>query len=223
MREKIIHLLVMLLGIGVMAAGSAVCPQVAFADLDTPPRTIYLVNHGWHAGIVMRRSDIPRGIWPEHRDFPDSKYLEVGWGDSTFYQTPEPDLFIALQAGLTPTESVLHIVGFNNPVTRYFPYSEVVEIQLSNTGFERLCRYFNDSHLRDKTGNALALGPGLYGKSRFYRSSEAYHLFNNSNHWTARALQTAGCRSVSESVLTVDQLMKKSLQCGIRIQSGKNG
>jgi hypothetical protein len=84
-----------------------------------------------------------------------------------------------------------------------------------------LCRYFNDSHQADKTGNRIFLGPGLYGKSRFYRSGEKYHLFNNSNHWTARALQTAGCRTGTEPLLTVDQLMKRGLECGTRIQSGK--
>jgi len=222
MNKKTRYLQIILFGIGFMTAGCAVYPRVAFADQDTPARSIYLVNHGWHAGIVVRRGDIPMGVWPAHEDFPDSTYLEVGWGDSEFYQTPEPDLLTTLQAGLAPTESVLHIVGFDSPVTRYFPYSEVVGIRISEMELERLCRYFNDSHQRDKMGNRILLGPGLYGKSRFYRSGEEYHLFNNSNHWTARALQTAGCRTGTEPLLTVDQLMNRGLQCGIRIQSGKD-
>lgn len=223
MRQKIGYLLAMIFSIGMMTVWSAVCPRFAFADPNTPTRSIYLVKHGWHAGIVVRRGDIPKGVWPTNNDFPDSMYLEIGWGDSDYYQTPEPNLLTTLQAGLTATESVLHIVGFNSPVTRYFPYSEVVEIHLSETGFEQLCGYFNNSHLRDETGKALPLGPGLYGKSMFYRSKEKYHLFNNSNHWTAKALQTTGCQSGADNVLTVDQLMEIGRQCGIRNQLGKSG
>ena len=29
-------------------------------------KPIYLVSHGWHAGIVLRRADIPANLWPEN-------------------------------------------------------------------------------------------------------------------------------------------------------------
>jgi hypothetical protein len=32
---------------------------------DEPTRSIYLVSHGWHTGIVIKRMDIPNGIWPD--------------------------------------------------------------------------------------------------------------------------------------------------------------
>jgi hypothetical protein len=39
------------------------------------------VSHGWHTGLVIRRADIPEGIWPEPHHYADPAYVEVGWGD----------------------------------------------------------------------------------------------------------------------------------------------
>ncbi|MEN8131530.1 MAG: DUF2459 domain-containing protein, partial [Pseudomonadota bacterium] len=62
-------------------------------------------------------------------------------------------------------------------------------------------------------------GPGLYGDSRFYQSHETYHLFNNCNAWTDRALQIAGCPPKTAPVFTVDDLMARARTCGKVIQS----
>ena len=204
----------------------AVCAACAGPEIKTtlpvssgePVKIVYLVSHGWHAGVVIRRADIPDGVWPEHGDFPDAEYLEVGWGDSDFYQTPEPHLGITLKAGMFPTASVLHIVGLSGSVSAYFPYSEIIEISLTKSGFEQLCRYIAASYLKDPEGNTLSLGPGLYGNSRFYQSHETYHLFNNCNAWTGRALQTAGCPIKSASFLKVENLMAGARTCGKVIQ-----
>lgn len=107
--------------------------------LNELSKTIYLVSHGWHAGIVVKRTDIPVGIWPLHNEFPEAEYLEVGWGDKDYYMTPQSNLGIMLKAGLLPKVSVLHIVGLRGPVTRYFRLSEVISIELSDVGFQRLC------------------------------------------------------------------------------------
>ena len=186
---------------------------------DEPGKTVYLARHGWHAGIVIRRADIPDGVWPEHRDLPDSVYLEVGWGDRDYYRTPDPHWGITFKAGLLPTASVLHIVGFSSSVPACFPCSEIIEIRLSNPGFVELCHYISASYFKDPAGNSVALGPGLYGNSRFYQSHETYHLFNNCNAWTDRALQTTGCPLKPASVFTVENLMARTRACGRVIQS----
>lgn len=186
---------------------------------DEPAKTIYLVGHGWHAGIVIKRTDIADAIWPEQGDFADAEFLEVGWGDSDYYQTPDPDWGIALKAALVPTSSVLHIVGFTSPVTAYFPASEIIEITLTESGFEELCHYIAASYLKDQAGKSVSLGPGLYGNSRFYRSHESYHLFNNCNAWTARALLRSGYSITPSSIMTVDNLMTRARTFGKVIQS----
>ena len=204
--------------VGVACAG-AESKTASPARPDEPGKTVYLASHGWHAGIVVRRADIPDGVWPEHRDLPDSVYLEVGWGDSDYYRTPDPHWGITFKAGLLPTASVLHIVGFSSSVPAYFPSSEIIEIRLSDTGFAELCHYIAASYFKDPAGHSAALGPGLYGSSRFYRSHETYHLFNNCNAWTDRALQTAGCPLKPAPVFTVENLMARARACGKVIQS----
>lgn len=181
-------------------------------------KTVYLVSHGWHAGIVVRRADIPDAVWPEKWDFPASEFLEVGWGDRDYYQTPDPHWGITLKAALLPTESVLHIVAFSGSVLAYFPRSEIIEIQLSESGFERLCRHISASYSRDPAGNSVPLGPGLYGVSQTYLSTETYHLLNTCNVWTARAIREAGCPITPASTVTVDSLMSRARSFGKLIQ-----
>ena len=173
-------------------------------------KLVYLVSHSWHAGIVVRRTDIPEGAWPEQGDFPDSQYLEVGWGDRRYYQTPDPDWGTALSAAFWPSSSVLHIVGFGTGVRDYFPNSEIIEIELSDQGFDRLIRYIAQSHIRETGIKAPSLGPGLYGNSRFYASRDTYHLFNTCNVWTARALRQAGLPIMPASAISVDDLMSQA-------------
>jgi uncharacterized protein (TIGR02117 family) len=182
-------------------------------------KTIHLVSHGWHAGIVIKRSDIPDHVWPEQKEFGDAEYLEVGWGDRDFYRTPDPHWGLALKAILLPTASVLHIVGFNGTVPAYFPYSEIIELQLHEPGFERLCRYIAASYFKTPAGDNVPLGPGLNGNSKLYLSAETYHLFKTCNVWTAKALRSAGCPVTPASAITIENLMSQAYRFGMVIQS----
>ncbi|WP_158083065.1 DUF2459 domain-containing protein [Methyloprofundus sedimenti] len=186
-------------------------------------KIIYLVSHGWHAGIVLNQADIPDTVWRESQDFPNAKYLEIGWGDKDYYQTPNPHLGIAIKAILWPTPSVLHIVGFNKAVTSYFPSSEIIEVRLSNEGFERMIRYIAASHYQDPDGISKPIAKGLYGNSQFYLSGETYHLFKTCNAWTAEALLTAGCPIRPAFTITVEGLMSQIRSFGAVIQKQAKG
>ncbi len=185
-----------------------------------PRKTIYLVSHGWHAGIVLRRADIPDSARLELGEFPNTEYLEVGWGDMDYYQIPDPHIGLILKAALLPTASVLHIVGFNGSVPAYFPYSEIIKIELSTAGLEHLSRTIAASFATDEANNPTSLGPGLYGNSCFYLSRETYHLFNTCNVWTARALRAAGVPITPARAMTVESLMSQARKYGMVVKSG---
>jgi uncharacterized protein (TIGR02117 family) len=207
-----------------LAASCSAC-TVPARDVPAPSeneqhKTIYLVNQGWHAGIVLRRADIPDSNWPILGDFPKAHYLEVGWGDMDFYLTQDPHWGLTLKAALWPTASALHIAGFNGSVPAYFPYSEIVRIELSSADFEHLSRTIAASFALDEAGNATSLGPGHYGNSRFYLSRETYHLFNTCNVWTARALRAAGLPITPVRAITTEDLMSQARKFGIVVQSG---
>jgi uncharacterized protein (TIGR02117 family) len=154
--------------------------------------SIYLVSHGWHTGIVLRRVDVPRERWPEIRDFPDTDYLEVGWGDEDFYRMPDPGLWITFKAAFLPTASVVHVVGLRGAPAVSFPASEIVEVPVTRPGLDALVQYVHDAYRRGDAPSTPALGPGLYGDSRFYPGRESFHLFRTCNVWTAGALRSAG-------------------------------
>lgn len=182
----------LLLGLTAVACGCA----GPVADLYPPTAgeraiAIWVVKHGWHTGLVVPVEAVPSQIWPERDDFPGSRYLEVGWGDREFYQAQDPTSGLAVRAALWPTPSVLHVVAFAEPPARLFPSAEIVELHLSPRGFEQLCAFVAHAYARDAAGQAMPLGTGLYGQSRFYLGREPYYL-TTCNVWTARALRSAG-------------------------------
>jgi uncharacterized protein (TIGR02117 family) len=192
----------------IAAGGCAAAPVVPASIPDgEPPVPVYLVSHGLHTGMALRRVDIPAGLWPEAGDFPRAEYLEVGWGDHDYYRTRDPGLWTALKAVLVPTSSVLHVVGFRGPPAEHFAASEVVRLELPRRDFARLAQYIHDAHRRDGATPAAALGEGLYGDSRFYPARERFHLFNTCNLWSARALRAAGLPV--EDAITAGGLMSQ--------------
>ena len=218
MRARRIRVVIVL--ISLLLSACAAPPKGLFPPgPDEPTAAIYLVSHGWHAGLVIKRADIPAGVWPQHNEFPGAEYLEVGWGDKDYYMTPDAGLGITLKAGLLPTSSVLHVVGFNASVTQYFPHSEIIRVDLSVAGLERLCRYIENSYARDESTSSQSLGPSLYGEGLFYLSRESYHAFNTCNAWTARALREAGCPLRPVTNLRVNTLMTNVAKFGTVIQA----
>jgi uncharacterized protein (TIGR02117 family) len=150
-------------------------------------------RHEWHTGLVVKYDDIDTRLWPEKDDFPEALYLEVGWGDRDFYQTPRAGVGILLQAALKSPASVLFVIGLPTAVTRYFPYADILAIPLSRRGLEELVRFIHVTYKRDASGQTIPLGPGHnHRHSMFYLAEGDYSLFNTCNSWISKALRAAG-------------------------------
>jgi uncharacterized protein (TIGR02117 family) len=173
-------------------------------------RLVYVTDHGWHTGIVVRQADIPVGLWPTHRDFAGSEYLEVGWGDREFYLAPQGTLWLALKAAVWSTSAVLHVVAFDGPPDRSFAGREVVALRVSERGFRRLVDFVRDAWATNESGGPIPLGPGLYPRSRFYLATGRYFLLRTCNTWTAAALRAAGLPINPASVVTASQVMNEA-------------
>ena len=171
-------------------------------------KTVWVVDHGWHTGLVVRRADIPEAIWPEHRDVPGSTFLEVAWGNRDFYIAEHPTLAMALKAAFVPTESVLHVAGFSRPPAEYFPAAdEILVLDVSLRGFEELARFVHEAYARDADGRVIKLAPGQYPGSAFYLARGMYHLLNTCNTWVARALRAAGLPTTPAYAITAGNVM----------------
>jgi uncharacterized protein (TIGR02117 family) len=167
---------------------------------------IFVVNHGYHTGIVLPRgatSDVGQrrslaALIAITSRFAAFSFLEIGWGDEGFYRAAPTistvTVPMALRALFWPgNPSVLHVVGLNESPAVVFGNSELVPIRLSTDGFASMLAMLDATFARTERAELPPdLGPGLYGPSLFYRAVGAFHIFNVCNHWVARLLDAAG-------------------------------
>lgn len=182
-------------------------PSALPAQVSQHPPRVQVVNHGWHTGLVLRANDVPDAAWPLKSRFPGAAWFEVGWGDRDFYRAADPGAWLALKAAVWPKPGVLHVVALDTAPGQSFAGAEMVELVLSPAGLAQLVGHLRNSLERDAAGDAIDLGPGLYGRSRFFASPERFHLFNTCNVWVAKALQAAGVAVVPAQAITADGLM----------------
>jgi uncharacterized protein (TIGR02117 family) len=167
---------------------------------------IFVVNHGYHTGIVLPRTGAVE-VAARHNltavaavatRFAAATALEIGWGDEGFYRAAPTistvTVPMALRALFWPgNPSVLHVVGLNESPAVVFGNSELVPIRLSMDGFASMLAMVDATFARtDRAELPPDLGPGLYGPSLFFRAVGAFHVFNVCNHWVARLLDAAG-------------------------------
>lgn len=185
-----------------------------WAVQDGPLHAVYVVNHGKHAGLMVRRADIPVKLVPEKADFPYADYLEIGWGEVDYYPASAPGLWLTLKAVLWPTASVLHVVGIRGAPASAFSGLEMVRLDLGQRAWRRLIRYIHASFARDGGQRVKPLRRGLYGDSWFYPAEGRFHLFNTCNSWIAEGLEFAGLRLGGIDPFTSGQLMAKLRRLG---------
>lgn len=183
-----------------------------------PIKTIYVVSHGWHTGLVLDMADISgqKHLVPDF--FKDSNSIEFGWGDEGFYKSKEFSLWVTVKAAILPTPTVLHLVDLRFSVQTHFPTSGIVKVNLSEQGFKKLCEHIESSYLLDAKGSIIETGPGIYGRSRFYRSDESYFFPKTCNVWTASALRSAGCPITRIYAVRAENVFNQSKKFGIVIQ-----
>ena len=174
-----------------------------------PSVTLWVLDHGWHTAIVVRRADVDRTLWREVDELPAGAFVEVAWGDREFYMATPATLWMAIKAAFGTGASVVHVVSFDAPIAVVFPRSQIVEVRVSRGGLDALTRFIADEYARDAEGRAIRLQPGLYGASWFYAARSRYSLSNTCNTWIARALETAGLPVTVSGVTTAGGVMRQ--------------
>jgi hypothetical protein len=158
-----------------------------------PLKEIWVVRHGWHTRVTVRRTDVDPSIWPESRDFGDVAYLEVGWGIVIFYPKSNPSIWDTIDPLIRATPAALHVGGLDRAPSELFPAKCVVRLSVPAHGIERLARFVHEHYVRDAAGTPRRIGSGYYPRSWFYLAEGRYHaLTYNSNNWTATALKAGG-------------------------------
>jgi len=154
-------------------------------------KTVFVVSHGWHTGLVIAAKDLPDSLRKQPA-FPKTAWVEFGWGDREFYQNPDFSFWTTAKAAIWPTESVMHVAGFDTAVKDYFSLSERITIKVGESRFNNMLHYIAQSFSYDSSGSILFIRRGLYGKGGFFASSRTYIWPKTCNVWTAACLEAAG-------------------------------
>ena len=185
-------------------------PDVVIYNLDNrAQRTneVYIVNHGWHTGIIVSAAAITEVI-PELADrFGDIKYIEIGWGDKGFYQAKKITFGLSLKAIFWPTESVVHAVAINDDPDAYFINSETIRLCFNDSEINSMLEFIKNSFYHTDEDQVKSLEKGIYGDSQFYKGTGDYYLLNTCNKWTAKGLSSAGLDILPTFKLTAESVM----------------
>lgn len=165
-------------------------------------RSVFILNHGWHAGLIVPASEINLLVPELHLRFGDTLYYELGWGDKGFYQSQEITTGLTLQAMFWSEGAVMHVVAVPHAPKAYFEGEEMYDTCLTDTEWLSIKQFIANSFERDAAGHAISLRSGIYGDSQFYSAEGRYYLLNTCNKWTAKALRSAGMDIVPTFKLT---------------------
>lgn len=171
----------------------------------------FVVDHGWHTGVVIATDDLLRQLPALAEVFAEAPFVDIGWGDEDFYFADEPNVGHTMQAILWPTATVLHVAAVSEDPRVYFADvdAEVIEFTVPEEDYLGFLAFVVGSFARSPTGEVESLGPGLYGLSRFYRATGSYHAFYTCNTWTAEAAAAGGVPVSSDLALTADTVMDR--------------
>ena len=187
-----------------LPGGSAAEAQAA-AKPSCP--TVYVINHGWHTGLVVSAVDFAPSAFFREKQVRDWRWLKFGWGDAAFYQTPDAGLGLALRALLTPTDTVMHVIGFNSPPARAYPTRETLALKLSPAGYRAVLGYIKGSFALGEDGRPALSKDGKDGRSVFYKALGSYSILRTCNTWLAQALVTGGLPLAPDEAARADDLM----------------
>ena len=205
---KVLLLLFILLLCGCATADQGLYPPKVG---DPENKTVYLLDHGRHSGIALLYRDIRPHLALNEIDA-NATYIEIGWGDETYYPADDTTSGMTMKAAFWPTGSVFHVAGIKTTLEDFFPYSKIYKLEISQQGFEEMALSIEKQFVHDKQGKITAIKAGQYTGSYFYRSYGTFHLFNNCNRWSAEILREAGLPVSPFNTITSAQLIEKIMR-----------
>jgi uncharacterized protein (TIGR02117 family) len=198
-----------------LAGGCAGSGRLYPPGSQEPTRTIYVVSHGWHAGLFVRADEAVGQLPPLGPSLAGATYLEIGWGDAGFYQAERINSGLTLAALLLPTPSVMHVVAVRQEPAEAFPDSEIITLTVSKRGFDRMLQFVRKSFEMNADGEPVDLGRGLYGQSRFFKGRGFYHGLHTCNVWTGRAVYATGVPVLPQISIRTEVLFAQ-LRAGLK-------
>lgn len=194
-----------------MLSGCAACKKWKYLPAaKAEERSVYVVTHGWHTGIVLSREDLGQELGFVEEYINRGRYYEFGWGEADFYQAEEVTTSILLKAVFWRNPSVMHVFSIPATPAKSFSGSEVVELHLSETGLEHLKHQLRASFKFDQKKRPYPLKEGPHGESRFFQAEGYYVITNTCNRWTAKMLESGGVPMDTVFTLRAASVMRQA-------------
>ena len=168
---------------------------------------IYLADHGYHAGLIVRRADLDRfslalddkilaALFVRYQAY---EWIEIGWGDEQFYRFAPTISHVTVSMAFSALSgmndsTVLHVVGLSSAPDTVFRHSDLQRIELSAGGMENILRGVAAAFAVDDSGEPVELGKGIYGPSLLYRARGRYSLVNTCNMWLGDLMAAGGLK-----------------------------
>lgn len=166
---------------------------------------VYLLKSGPHTDFLVK---VKTNVHDWSVDFPYSNnanpdtslpWLAIGWGDKGFYlNTPT-------WGDLTCKTAVSAATGLGTAgihASYYYTIPEdrpLVELQLTENQYRRLCSYIGNTLIADAGGNRVLLHPlkpGInYNHDRYYDAYGTYSMIHTCNTWVNNGLKASGQRA----------------------------
>lgn len=165
---------------------------------------IHLVKQGWHTGILINLEDLDNDniLKQEYKNY---TYIDVGWGDSAFYQDPDFDYLMAFNALFFSPASTLRIEGYENMDNLNKRYEQSVRLDLRKKDFDEVLNFIIQSIYINQ--NKFILYKTIGDRIKYYKANGKYSAFYTCNTWIADALKRGGMK-INTEVIFAEQLFK---------------
>jgi uncharacterized protein (TIGR02117 family) len=201
---------------------------IAFSPVPDEPRPhrLFAVSHGWHVGLVLPAAPLVASLPVLKERFPHASHFEIGWGDKGFYQAEDITASLILQAMLSSTGAVMHVVSL--PPSADTPFdafsgSDVVEFCASQRELASLNAFVQHSFLKSTTNQLMPMKQGIYGNSQFYEATGKYHMLNTCNKWVAKSLVSMGLAVDPTLALTAGNVLHQLQASGRAVRLAGKG
>ena len=139
--------------------------------------------------------------------FPDTPYMEFGWGDKSYYQAEEVTFGLTMRAVLWPTDSVVQVSAVLEKPDIQVSDGDVETLCLDSQQYSLLIDFIEQSFLKNRDGNIIKSKDDADSDSLFYKGVGDYYLMNTCNTWTAKGLKIAGLSISPTFKITAGSIM----------------
>lgn len=182
----------------------------SFGDPANDSKTFYVINYSWHTGFILEWDELLAEKIPAAASLKEYQFVDIGWGDEEFYQTPGIDYYLAAKAVLIPTSSAVRIAGYKFDLELIKTMSDyLVEFKVGRKEYLKLLNFIDDSFEKNETEELFLLSESSNGRIKFFASHRYYHLFNTCNTWIAEGLNRAGLNVRTSLVVQSEDLFEE--------------